>query len=80
MDIPGAGVEEIVLSSLEDNFHVLNRVEARQSELLLVSLPLHPTSPVVKEEGVRRDGSSNLLLLLGHCTRWRGRMPKPSSK
>jgi hypothetical protein len=28
MDIEGAGVEEIVLSSLEGNFYVLNRVEA----------------------------------------------------
>jgi hypothetical protein len=48
MDIGGAPVEEIVLSSPEGNFHVLNRAEARQSEPLPVSLLLHPTNPVVK--------------------------------
>jgi hypothetical protein len=31
MDIGGAGVKEIILSSPEGNFHVLNGAEARQS-------------------------------------------------
>jgi hypothetical protein len=48
MDIGGAGVDEILLSSSEGNFHVLNTAEAGQSQPPPVSPPLRPVSPVVE--------------------------------
>jgi hypothetical protein len=48
MDTRGAGVDEILLSSPEGNFHVLNRAEAGQSQPPPVSPPLRPASPIIE--------------------------------
>jgi hypothetical protein len=60
MDIEGAAVEEIVLSTPEGNFHVLNRAEARQSEPPPVSPSLRPASPIV-EKGVSGETDRPVL-------------------
>jgi hypothetical protein len=48
MDTGGVGVDEILLSSLEGNFHVLNTAEAGQSQPSPVSPPWRPASPIVE--------------------------------
>jgi hypothetical protein len=48
MDTGGADVDEILLSSPEGNFHVLNTAETGQSQPPPVSPPLRPASPVVE--------------------------------